>query len=116
MREERAYTVAYKGTRRQPNRHCRISRQLVAINAKDANRKGSRRARQPQKIQDGEAKEATSMAQDSSQSKPDTRPLHGASRQIIPGGCAAAKPAPQTRKSKTPRVMDSGAARHQDDK
>ena len=56
------------------------------------------------------------MAQESSQSKPDMRPLHGASRQIIPGGCTAAKPAPQTRTNQTPQVRDSGAAHHQDGK
>ena len=54
------------------------------------------------------------MAQKSNQSKRDTWSLYKASQQSIPGGCAAAKPAPQTRTSQTPRVMNSGAARHQD--
>ena len=92
------------------------------------------------------------MTQESNQNRPDTWPLHEASRHKIPGGCAAAKPAPQTRmnkkhpesrtrglhvtktvnhtrglrsrqagfadpdEQKTPRVTDSGAARHQDGK
>ena len=59
LREERARTVAYKEKRGKPNRHRRISRRHVAVSAKDANRKGSERATQPQRIRDGEAEETT---------------------------------------------------------
>ena len=121
-------------------------------NTEGANRKGSKRSDDHRKSGVEKPRRQPIPTQEASQNKPNTWPLHEASRQInpgaaqppsrlhrpgrithhpesrtrvlhviktakIPGGCTAAKPAPQTRTNdSSPQVTDSGAARRRQKK